>query len=132
MFEVNNSQNIFFRQNVYLVYPLFVLFYFAAFPVINMTDLEENPSYTVGDEVTVTCTIDRIYPEIEPADFIMTWNDNETANITKNIDESYKSIVTMSKTLTVEDHQRNITCKVTPKVGPAVPEVRRTLRVECE
>ena len=83
--------------------------------------------------MTATCRIERIYPEIPPADCIMTWGDSiKHGTVKPNNDGSYKCVVTFTKTLTMHDDKTNVTCKVKPNIWPTVPEVVETLKVECE
>ena len=97
-----------------------------------MTGLRDDPPHIEGDEVTATCTIERIYPWILPSAFNMTWGDStEHASLEQNKDGSYKSNVTMKRELTMADDKRNITCKVKPIHGHRVQQVK-TLSVECE
>ena len=84
--------------------------------------------------MTVTCTIDRLYPQIQPADFTMRWGDTvrESVGIKNNPpDKSYRYGVQITKTLTKEDNEMTVTCTVDPVIGTPVSE-QRTLDVQCE
>ena len=77
-----------------------------------------------------SCEIERIYPE--PVDFtIRLVSSNETATVKENNDGSYKGIVNITKTLNMEDNNKNITCEVTPKIG-IMAKFTHTLKVQCE
>ena len=55
-----------------------------------MNGLAKSP-YKENDTLAVTCSIDRLYPQIQPANFTMTWGNakNESVSL-KNIDQSYR------------------------------------------
>ena len=100
-----------------------------------MDDPKENHVYTEGHQLKANCTIGRIYPEIKETDFIIKWGgSSKEAVVRKNDDESYRCLVDITKTLSMEDHGKEVICKVTTKIRPEpnVLEVRRTLNVECE
>ena len=82
--------------------------------------------------MTVTCTIDRLYPPIQPADFTMRWGDMlKEASGRDNTEESFRYRVQITKILTKEDDGVTITCYVNPVRGSPV-SVERTIHIECE
>ena len=85
-----------------------------------------------NDTVTVACTIDRLYPQIQPANFTMTWGDTVMPAIHRNnSDGSFSYRVEITKTLTKEDNVMTVTCNVNPVRGTPVSE-QRILNVQCE
>ena len=77
-----------------------------------------------------SCKIERIFPR--PVTFTIRFGgSNRTATVKENADGSYKVIGNITKTLNTEDHNKSITCEVTPKIG-IMAEVTQTLKVQCE
>ena len=98
-----------------------------------MNELAKSP-YKENDTLAVTCTIDRLYPQIQPANFTMTWGDTTSEAVSlKNNDPdlSYRYRVHINKTLTKEDNGMTVTCNVNPVRGTPVSE-QRTLNVQCK
>ena len=90
----------------------------------------ERLAYKENDTLTVECTIDRLYPQIQPADFTMRWGDTVIEAVGKNnTDGSYGYRVQITKTLTKEDNGLTITCNVYPVIGTPV-SVERIIHVE--
>ena len=84
--------------------------------------------------MTVTCTIDRLYPQIQPANFTMRWGDTVREAVSEknnDPDQSYRYGVQIIKTLTKEDNRMTVTCNVNPVRGTPMSE-QRTLNVHCE
>ena len=96
-----------------------------------MNVLEKSP-HKENDTLTVECMIDRLYPEIQPADFTMRWGDTiMQPGQRNNSDGSFSYRVSITKTLTKEDNGMTVTCYVNPVRGTPTLE-QRTLNVQCE
>ena len=93
-----------------------------------------NPTHKENDTVSVTCKIDRLYPQIQPSNFTMRWGDTvrEAVGVKNNDpDKSYRYGVQITKTLTKEDNRMTVTCNVNPVRGTPMSE-QRTLNVHCK
>ena len=99
---------------------------------MRITGLRKNLTYTEGEEMMASCEIERIFPQ--PIDFTITLGcSNGTGTVEMNNDGSYKGIANIRKTLNMEDHNQNVTCEVTTKIGTStLVQVTQTLNVECE
>ena len=105
----------------------------AVKPIITMNVIEESP-HKENDTLTVECIIPRLYPQIQPSDFTISWGDTsgEAVSLKNNDpDQSYSYRVSLAKTLTKEDNGMTVTCIVNPVRGTPVSE-QRTLNVQCE
>ena len=105
---------------------------FAVQPITEITGV--NPTHKENDTVTVTCTIDRLYPQIQPANFTMRWGDTVREAVSEknnDPDQSYRYGVQIIKTLTKEDNRMTVTCNVNPVRGTPRSE-QTTLNVQCE
>ena len=98
-------------------------------PKIIFSGLIESTTYKENDTVTVTCTIERLYPQIQPANFTMRWGDTVREPVANNnTDGSYAYQVQATKTLTLEDDGTAVICSVNPVRGAPVVE-RKTLHI---
>ena len=98
-------------------------------PKIIFSGLIESTTYNETDTVTVTCTIDRLYPQIHPANFTMRWGDTVREPVANNnTDGSYAYQVQATKTLTQEDDGTAVICSVNPVRGAPVVE-QKTLHI---
>ena len=119
-----------YHQTAHLVYSWLFSFHLSVRPVIKMTGLRKNLTYTEGEDVIGSCEIERIFPK--PVTFTIRFGgSNRTATVKENTDGSYKVIGNITKTLNMADHNKNITCEVTPKIG-IVTKVTQSLKVQCE
>ena len=91
-----------------------------------------NQVYHENDTAALTCTIDRLYPQIQPENFTVTWGDDVWMAIGRNnTDGSYGYQVRATKRVSKEDNGMIITCKVTPARGTPLSK-ERILNVLCE
>ena len=90
---------------------------------------------TEGIEVTASCTVNRLYPEIASVgSFSITWGDD--ANTTKKhdpvgADKAFKYTVTITKTLKSLDDGTMVECDLQPEIGTAVHQ-ERTVILKCK
>ena len=104
---------------------------FAVQPNITITGLDKS-SHKENDTLTVACMIDRLYPQIQPANFTMRWGNTVTPTVDRNnTDGSFSYRAELTKILTKEDNGMIVTCNVSPVRGTPVSE-QRTLNVQCE
>ena len=77
--------------------------------------IDETP-ITVNTTVIVTCTIDRVYPALEPDDFQMTWG-TQTIKSTgsQNNDKSFRYTVHKTHTVTRGNNGMVVQCFVNPR-----------------
>ena len=124
-----------------VVYPLACLnalfvFYVSVQP--NDTDIQiggVDRNFTKGEKVTVSCTVNRLYPKITSVgSFTITWGDD--ANTTKEYDsigtdKAFKYAVTITKTLNITDDGTTVECDLQPEIGTAV-HLEKTVIVQCK
>ena len=96
-----------------------------------MTGLETT-TFDDGDVVSVSCVVDRLYPRLDPSEFIMMWNSKVTlATESKNTDGTYKYKVEMVKAVDQHDDGANVFCEIIPAIGQA-EKISKRLRVRCK
>ena len=91
---------------------------------------------TEGNVVTVSCTVNRLYPEIASVgSFDTTWGDNTNSSYEKHdpvgADKAFKYTVTMTKTLNSSDNGTTIQCDLQPEIGTSVQQ-KKTVTVKCK
>ena len=91
---------------------------------------------TEGDVVRVSCTVNRLYPEIASGgSFSITWGENTNSRYEKHdpvgADKAFKYTVTMTKTLNSSDNGTIVECDLQPEIGTAVHQ-ERTVIVNCK
>ena len=66
----------------------------------------------------MTCSIDRLYPAVDPSAFQMFWGTvSKDATRIENKDSTYRYKVQMSQLVTMENNGMNISCAVKPIYG---------------
>ena len=92
----------------------------------NTTTIEE------GDDTTVSCSVDRIYPNIRSADFQMGWGlTKKDATEVPNPDRSFMFTVQMTKPVDRKNNGDTVSCAIFPTIGTPILEARR-VNVQCK
>ena len=127
--DINHLNPLQLLHTIYI--DILTTFLISVRPVIKMNIIEQSP-HKENDTLTMECIIDRLYPQIQPANFTMRWGDTIMhPGQRNNIDGSFSYRVEITKTLTKEDNGMTVTCNVNPVRGTSVSE-QRTPNVQCE
>ena len=83
----------------------------------------EDPTFIEGEDIMVTCLINRLASDLSNSYFSMTWgSESQTSTQINNGDKTYGYIARMTRTLELSDHGSVVNCTARLTTGESISE----------